>query len=116
MIFFNKTHCRFFAYSLNPGDIIGRVAHQRLYVYKFVRRNMISFTHCVLIIDGRFVLPHARDGKNYLCSVSGKLQIVLVTGSNKTFGIVFAAYTRNSADYIVRLKAFLFKNRYTHRS
>ena len=116
MEFFNKAHSGLFAYALYAGDIVGRIAHKRFNIYKFIRRNSVTLLHRSVIVYSRFVIALPGNGQNYLCLVRRKLQIVLVARCDKALYLALLANTRNGAYNIVSLVALLFKNCHAHRA
>ncbi len=114
VMLFNQAHSRFLAYSLDSGNIVGRISHQRFDVDKFLWRNVIPLFNRLVVIYGRVIVTRLCDGQNYARFVACKLQIVLIARGDKTTYSLFVAKARDGTDYIVRLVTLFFKDCYSH--
>ena len=113
-MFFDKAHSRFFADPLNTWNVIGRIAHKRLYVNKFSRCDVVLFLNSLVIINNRFIISRLCNRQNDLCFVTRKLQIIFIARCNETAYFTFFTKSCNCSDYVISLVTLFFKNCYAH--
>ena len=112
--FFYKLCGSLFPYSWKPGNIIGRISHKSLNVYKLSGGDAVHLLH----IRGSIMLNRCgakfRFGNNNSCIFRGKLQKIPVSRNYKSLVPGFICTLCKGTYYIISLVAFLLNALYIH--
>ena len=116
VVFLNQCGRGLLSDAGDAGDVVGSIAHQRLYIDEFLRRHAVCFLHIVrIIIFGNrlsgFCLRNADAGL-----FRGELQQISVTGDQRDFKTGFLCLASERSQNIVRFESGQFKDRDAARS
>ena len=114
-VFLYEAHRRFFADSGYAGDIIRRIAHERLQVNYVLRRKAVLLRKQLGSIFGRARLTHAAFDVAYVSALRNELEAVLITGYDAAVPAVTLALFCHRTEQVVRLIALKLKTQYAHR-
>ena len=110
----HKSHRRFLAHSGDTGDIIRRVAHERLEIDDASRLKAVLLKKELRRVFGSCGLTHAAFDVTDMRRVAYKLEAVLITGDDAALPAAVTAFGCNRAEQVVGLKAFELKAQYSH--
>ena len=88
----------------NAGNVVGRVALDRLDVDELSRLNAVILANLLLVVDRHLRLSHLRGGETYRHAAADQLQAVAVAGSNHALRALLPADAGKGAEDIVRLE------------
>ena len=101
----HKLERRFLPHARDAGDVVARIAHERLEIDHAGRIEAVFLPEALgRVVDG-LGLPHARFDVEHAHMFSHELQSVLIAGDNNALPALLRADAAHGAEKIVRLPA-----------